>query len=117
MSLSRRKFVQGLSAVGIGAAALKAVHATPSNIPSTHTGDAPVLSGRQFELVIDETLVNFTGKARLATTINGSIPGPTLRWKQGEVVTIKVKKQACNQHIYSLARHHSAVSDGRCTRN
>ncbi len=52
-----------------------------------------MLSGRHFELVIEETLVNFTGKPRIATTINGSIPGPTLRWKEGEVVTIKVKNR------------------------
>jgi CopA family copper-resistance protein len=43
-----------------------------------------------FDLVIAESPVNFTGKQTVATTINGSLPGPTLRWKEGEMVTINV---------------------------
>ena len=37
--------------------------------------------------------MNFTGRERLATAINGSVPGPVLRWKQGESVTIRVTNQ------------------------
>lgn len=93
MSVTRRKFVQGLTAVGIGASVFQPSRAGLKSIPSTATGTSSVLSGKHFELTIEETLVNFTGKPRLATTINGSIPGPTLRWKEGEVVTIKVKNR------------------------
>ncbi|CUB00803.1 Multicopper oxidase with three cupredoxin domains (includes cell division protein FtsP and spore coat protein CotA) [Thiomonas bhubaneswarensis] len=56
----------------------------------TATGTAPELRGREFDLTVAETPVNFTGKPRVATTINGSIPGPTLRWKEGDTVTIRV---------------------------
>ena len=56
----------------------------------TATGTAPELRGREFDLTVAETPVNFTGKPRVATTINGSIPGPTLRWKEGDAVTIRV---------------------------
>jgi CopA family copper-resistance protein len=48
------------------------------------------LSGTEFDLVIDEMAVNFTGKPTVATTINGSLPGPTLRWREGDTVTIRV---------------------------
>ena len=89
MNLTRRRFVQGLTAVGVGASVFQKSYAT-ANIANTATGTAPVLAGKYFELVIDETLVNFTGKPRLATTINGSIPGPTLRWQVGDTVTIKI---------------------------
>lgn len=89
MDLSRRRFVQGLTAVGVGAGVFQKSYAT-TTIANTATGTAPILAGQYFELVIDETLVNFTGKPRLATTINGSIPGPTLRWKAGDTVTIKI---------------------------
>ena len=51
---------------------------------------APVLSGTEFHLTIAETAVNFTGNARIATTVNGSIPAPTLHWREGETVTIRV---------------------------
>uniref|UniRef100_UPI003F742686 copper resistance system multicopper oxidase n=1 Tax=Thermohahella caldifontis TaxID=3142973 RepID=UPI003F742686 len=56
----------------------------------THTGTAPVLSGTEIDLVIAESPVNFTGTPRMATTINGSIPAPTLRLREGDTVTIRV---------------------------
>jgi len=55
------------------------------------TGTAPMLAGTEFNLVIGESLVNFTGNARMATTINGSLPAPTLRWREGDTVTIRVR--------------------------
>ncbi len=53
-------------------------------------GTAPVLRGTEFDLVIAESAVNFTGKPGVATTINGMLPGPTLRWREGDTVTIRV---------------------------
>ncbi|EGG93741.1 Multicopper oxidase [gamma proteobacterium IMCC1989] len=32
-----------------------------------------------------------TGKEKIATTVNGSLPAPILRWKEGETVTLRVK--------------------------
>ncbi len=43
-----------------------------------------------YDLVIDETTVNFTGRERTAMGVNGSIPAPTLRFKEGEEVVINV---------------------------
>jgi FtsP/CotA-like multicopper oxidase with cupredoxin domain len=57
---------------------------------ATATGTAKVLSGTEFDLTIAETPVNFTGKPRIATTINGSIPAPTLLWREGDTVTLRV---------------------------
>ena len=57
------------------------------------TGSATVLSGREIDLTIAESLVNFTGTPRMATTINGSIPAPTLRLREGDEVTIRVTNQ------------------------
>jgi CopA family copper-resistance protein len=34
--------------------------------------------------------VNYTGRERVATAIDGSIPAPVLRWKQGDTVTLRV---------------------------
>ena len=48
------------------------------------------LKGKEFHLTIEETIVNITGKNTVATTINGMLPGPTLYWKEGDVVTIHV---------------------------
>ncbi|MGA7616440.1 MAG: copper resistance system multicopper oxidase [Thermoanaerobaculia bacterium] len=57
---------------------------------ATADGSPAVLRGTEFALTISETPVNFTGKPRMATTINGSLPGPTLRWREGDTVTIRV---------------------------
>ena len=54
------------------------------------TATAPVLSGANIDLVVAESAVNFTGTPRMATTINGSIPAPTLRLREGDEVTIRV---------------------------
>jgi CopA family copper-resistance protein len=86
--LPRRRFVQGLVAGGV-ISALPAWAWSAANA-STGTQSPPVLSGTEFDLVIDELPVNFTGKATTATTINGSLPGPTLRWREGDTVTIRV---------------------------
>ena len=57
-------------------------------------GIAPVawttLSGTEFDLRIGETPMNFTGSPRVAITVNGSVPAPTLRWKEGDTVTVRV---------------------------
>ena len=90
MLVPRRRFVQGLVAGGVLAAFPSILHATSSLARETLTGNAPVLSGKVIDLVIDESPVNFTGVVRMATTINGSIPSPTLRLKEGDDVTIRV---------------------------
>ncbi len=90
ISKPRRRFVQGLVAGGVLAAFPTVLHAASSLAASTLTGTVPELSGKVIDLVIDESPVNFTGVVRMATTINGSIPAPTLRLKEGDDVTIRV---------------------------
>ncbi len=88
VDLSRRRFVQGLtvgaalSAVGMGSTALGAIMRQQQG-PQT-------LRGTRFDLSYSPTKVNFTGKERIATAINGSVPAPVLRFKEGETVTLNV---------------------------
>lgn len=90
-SLSRRRFVAGLVAGGVMLSARGALaQFGHSSGHDTNTGEAPELSGPNVELVIAESMVNFTGSPRMATTINGSIPAPTLRFREGDEVTIRV---------------------------
>lgn len=88
---SRRRFVQGLAA-GSALLGLSPLlkPAWAQQAAMTRTGKAPVLSGTEFNLTIAETMVNYTGKPRMATTINGSIPGPILHWREGDTVTLRV---------------------------
>ena len=52
-----------------------------------------MLSGTEFDLTIDSMSVDFTGKRRTAMAINGSIPGPLLRWREGDTVTLRVRNR------------------------
>ena len=49
-----------------------------------------VLSGTHFELTLEILPVNFTGRSATATGVNRSSPGPTLRWREGDTVTLAV---------------------------
>ena len=83
-ALTRRQFVTGV-ALTTGASL---VNATPhANVAYTAR---PELTGQSFRLDIGYKKVNFTGKQRSAFAINGSIPAPLLRWREGETVTLDV---------------------------
>ena len=43
-----------------------------------------------YDLTIEKLRVNFTGSVREALSINGQIPGPLLRFREGEDVTLNV---------------------------
>ncbi|MGV6827510.1 MAG: copper resistance system multicopper oxidase, partial [bacterium] len=49
-----------------------------------------VLQGTRFDLTYSPTPVNFTGNDRIATAINGSVPAPVLRFKEGDMITLNV---------------------------
>lgn len=83
--LSRRRFVQGL-ALG-GAAASLGDWSKPLCALTRPPG---VLSGTEFHLEIGATPANFTGHPTVAHTINGQLPGPILRWREGTTVTLRV---------------------------
>ena len=72
---SRRRFVQGLAAGGVLASASPWLQAAQLLAPRSALPGTPELRGTEFSLEIAELPVNFTGKARVATAINGSIRG------------------------------------------
>lgn len=84
---ARRRFVQGLAAGGlvIGAGDSAFANATP-----LATSIVPVLTGTDFALSIGASFANYTGRVRPAVTVNGSLPAPTLRMREGDTVTLRV---------------------------
>ena len=87
MTASRRRFLQGLLAGG-AVATLGLRH--PMAWAQDPSGKTNNLSGTQFDLSIGETPSGITGAQRSATTVNGSVPAPTLRWREGDTVTLRV---------------------------
>ncbi|MDB6163163.1 MAG: copper oxidase, partial [Xanthomonadaceae bacterium] len=85
--VSRRHFVQGLAASGaVAAAGLWPKASWAVSAPGSNN----VLSGTEFDLTIGETLMDFTGRTRRAVTVNGSLPAPLLRWREGTTVNLRV---------------------------
>ncbi|WP_137973123.1 copper resistance system multicopper oxidase [Pseudomonas sp. F(2018)] len=87
---TRRTFVKGLAATGILGGL--GMWRTPV-WAVTSPGQPNVLSGTNFDLSIAELPVNITGSSRMAMAINGSIPGPILRWREGDTVTLRVRNR------------------------
>ncbi len=91
VSLSRRRFVQGLS---VGGAMAGLGLSSGSLLAASHRPHQPqvmqTLHGPRFDLNIGHQVVYFTGSKRIATTVNESLPAPLLRWREGESVTLNV---------------------------
>jgi CopA family copper-resistance protein len=51
---------------------------------------ASILRGANFDLTIGAVPVSFTGRERLATAVNGQVPAPLLRMRQGDTVTLRI---------------------------
>ena len=85
-SASRRRFVQGLACGGVAAG-----FGFARPLLAADAASSTVLSGREFDLTVGELPVNFTGATRRATVVNGQLPAPLLRWRQGDTVTLHVR--------------------------
>jgi len=103
-SPSRRRFIQGLAAGG----AVAGLGLWPKPVWALKSpGQKNVLAGTEFDLAIGETPLNFTGRTRTGITVNGSVPAPTLRWREGTTVNLRVSNQlpAGSIHGHSTSIH------------
>ena len=79
----RRRFVQTLALTGVaGSLGLWR---------NAQSADVSELSGSDFDLSIGAIDVNLGGHRRTATVVNGQLPAPTLRWREGDTVTVRVR--------------------------
>lgn len=70
---------------------------------------APALAG-EYNLVLEQRIVNFTGRDRPAMTVNGTVPGPLLRFREGEDVAIHVTN--CLPEAGSIHWHGFLIPSG-----
>ncbi|EHH68748.1 copper resistance system multicopper oxidase [Gluconobacter morbifer] len=84
--LTRRRFVTGLGA-GVGAGFLpRSGHA----ITHASTGVPPAGPSARWDLRVGARHITLDGKSMHAPCIGGTVPGPILRWRQGDTVTLNV---------------------------
>jgi CopA family copper-resistance protein len=66
---------------------------------------APQALAAEFRLVLEPATIDIDGARSPALTINGTLPGPTLRFREGELVTIHVTnrlKEKSSLHWHGL---------------
>ena len=102
-SVTRRVFLQRAGALGLLAAV---EHLVPSSAWASATNGAAQslpLSGTVIELTIAETPFRLDGRTAPAITINGTIPGPVIRLKEGQQATLRVTNRL--EEITSIHWH------------
>ena len=87
--MDRRRFVHSAATLAFFSAW---AHLLPAYAKSALGAGAEMRVGgeRIGELVIDRTPFAFGGRRGSAVTINGTLPGPLLRFREGETVTMRV---------------------------
>jgi CopA family copper-resistance protein len=93
LSGSRRRFVQGLAGGALALAGAR--HFGWANAADAASAGDPgaVLSGTEFNLEVGAFPVNLTGQPGIATAVNGRLPAPLLRWREGDVITLRVSNR------------------------
>jgi CopA family copper-resistance protein len=84
---NRRRFLQ-YTAAGMANGAI----AAPAWARTSGEGNfgIPMLQGNQFDLTVGKFPVRINGRATEATGVNGSVPGPLLRFREGDEITLNV---------------------------
>ena len=80
--IPRRQFVKGMAMGG----ALLGLGLSPARLLATADtlSGQPTLLSKRFDLTIAPHAVNFTGRERKATAVNGLVQEPVLRWREGD---------------------------------
>src|SRR5579863_8336173 len=87
---SRRQFVQGLTGGALAIVAARGFGWAAAAAAATAGDAGAVLTGSEFDLEIGSLPVNFTGQPGIATVVNGRLPAPLLRWRESDVITLRV---------------------------
>ena len=93
--VARRDFLRmsGMMGAAVGLEQLLPAYAIP---PAGHQGGLPVLEPHRvgntaiYDLTVDERTLAFAGRRAKAVTMNGTVPAPLLRFREGEEAVIRV---------------------------
>ena len=95
--LTRRRFVTGIGAGGLLAALPRTSQAFSETAAPlggsplrASSGIIPPTPSDRWDLKVGHTRISLDGKTMHAPTVGGTVPGPILRFKQGDTVSINV---------------------------
>jgi CopA family copper-resistance protein len=87
--ISRRHLIAAAASGGLGAGLLARLPAWALSAAEGNLG-LPTLTGDTFDLTVDRFRVQIAGRSGAGVGVNGSLPGPLLRMKEGDHVTLRV---------------------------
>jgi len=87
---SRRRFMQAGAAGGVIAYATGLLPAWAKSASAGNTGIFE-LAGNSFDLTVGHSAVEIGKRRGHAITVNGTVPGPLLRFREGEKLTLRVR--------------------------
>lgn len=88
--MDRRLFLTSTVAAGGFAAATSLLPAWAQSAAPLTSAGLPALTGTRFDLNVGHTPVTIDGRGSRAVTINGHLPAPVLRWREGDDITLNV---------------------------
>ena len=88
--LDRRRLLRGAAVMGASLTVGPFLPSWARSATPHQLSTLPTLSGQDIKLTIGHTPVTVDGKAGHAVTINGTVPGPLIRLKEGQTVRLSV---------------------------
>ncbi|HYD89473.1 MAG TPA: copper resistance system multicopper oxidase [Vitreimonas sp.] len=90
---SRRRLLHGAGLAGAGLVAARAFPAWAQTHAHGLRSTLPTLSGEDIALTVARLHLNVEGRAGHAVGINGTVPGPLIRLREGQNVRLRVDNQ------------------------
>lgn len=90
VAMERRAFLRAAALSGAGAGLFGAMPSWAQPVSGGLVRPLPVVSGQDIALSIGEVAVRVDGKVSRAVGINGTVPGPLVRLKEGQRVRLRV---------------------------
>ena len=90
LALPRRQFLRAAALGGAGAGLASAMPAWAQQLSPGLARPLPTVSGTEITLTIGKVAVKVDGKVSRAVGINGTVPAPLVRLKQGQKVRLSV---------------------------
>ena len=88
--ITRRHMLKAVPSVAALAVMQTWLPAWARNMAGTRPPSSPRTGPHEFDLTIAETPITIDNRQGSAITLNGGIPGPLMRFQEGETVTIRV---------------------------
>lgn len=104
-ALTRRTLLKTAAIAAVWAAVDRLAPARGWAAPRTGVAEPAGASGRVVDLTIRRERISIAGREATAMVINGALPGPLLRFREGETVTIRVTNEldeAASIHWHGL---------------